>query len=172
MYIRSRNLDSFFIIAAPLFAFAVIALVSEPRYISGEFLLNPRTPQWLVIMAAMLTHSHVMLVFLRSHGNSEVFRRFKFRFLAIPVLLIGAMWINPVFFGIMGFIALYWDEWHSLMQTFGFGRIYDVKLGNNPETGRKLDMGMCFVLGLLPHVLLLTFIPEDDRVNEIGRAHV
>jgi hypothetical protein len=65
----------------------------------------------------------------------------------------------------MSFIALYWDEWHSLMQTFGFGRIYDAKIGNDPRTGRNLDIGMCFVLGLLPHVILLTFIPESIRTQ-------
>ena len=79
------------------------------------------------------------------------------------------MWVSPLFFGMMGFIALYWDEWHSLMQTFGFGRIYDAKLGNDPEVGRKLDIGMCFVLGLLPHVILLTFIPETIRTEGLYR---
>ncbi|MES2526617.1 MAG: hypothetical protein V4598_05995 [Bdellovibrionota bacterium] len=170
MYIRSRNIDSLFIIGAPLLAFLFIAMVSEPRFVSGQFLANPKTSQWMIILVSLMTQSHIMLVFLRSHGNSDVFRRYKFRFIVIPLLIIGAMWLNPVFFGIMGFVALYWDEWHSLMQTFGFGRIYDVKLGNNPETGRKLDMGMCFVLGLLPHILLLTFIPEEIRTSGLEFA--
>lgn len=73
------------------------------------------------------------------------------------------MWASSLIFGIMAFIALYWDEWHSLMQTFGFGRIYDARLGNDVNLGRKLDMGLCFVLGLLPHVVLITAIPLGDR---------
>ncbi|MGZ3809761.1 MAG: hypothetical protein ACXVCE_16885, partial [Bacteriovorax sp.] len=37
------------------------------------------------------------------------------------------------------------------------------RFGNDPLIGRKLDMGMCFVLGLLPHVVLLTFLPDSDK---------
>jgi hypothetical protein len=147
----------------------VIALFCEPRFQSGNFLYNPQTPNWLIISALLLTKSHILLVFLRSHFNKDIYKRFPLRFTIIPLILLLAMWVSPLFFGILGFIALYWDEWHSLMQTFGFGRIYDAKLGNDPEIGRKLDIGMCFVLGLLPHVILLTFIPESIRTEGLYR---
>jgi len=164
-YISSRRYDYLFIIGAPLIAFLFIALTCQPRLQSGEFLYNPKTPIWLIIGSNFLTHSHIMLVFLRSHMNISVFKRFPYRFSLIPLFMLCAMWASPILFGITGFIAVYWDEWHSLMQTFGFGRIYDAKLGNDVNLGRKLDMGLCFVLGLLPHVILLTFIPEEVRTE-------
>lgn len=164
-YISSRRYDYAFIIGAPLIALLFIVLTCEPRLQSGEFLYNPKTPIWLIIGSNFLTHSHIMLVFLRSHGNISVLKRFPYRFSLIPLFMLSAMWASPVLFSVTGFIAVYWDEWHSLMQTFGFGRIYDAKIGNDVNVGRKLDMGLCFVLGLLPHVILLTFIPEDVRTQ-------
>ncbi len=161
------RIDHIFIIGSPIFAFLVIALFCEPRFQSGNFLYNPQTPNWLIISALLLTKSHILLVFLRSHFNQMIYKRFPLRFTLIPFLLLMTMWLSPLSIGVLGFIALYWDEWHSLMQTFGFGRIYDAKLGNDPEIGRKLDIGMCFVLGLLPHVILLTFIPEDIRTEAL-----
>lgn len=163
--ISSKRLDNLLIIGSPLLAFLLIALVCEPRLKSGEFLYNAKTPQWLLLMAGLLTHSHILMVFLRSHMNMEVYKRFPMRFTGIPLIMLAAMWASPFFFGIMGFIAIYWDEWHSLMQTFGFGRIYDAKMGNDLNTGRKLDIGMCFVLGLLPHAIALTFLPDAVRVD-------
>jgi hypothetical protein len=167
--ISSKRADYIFIIGSPILAFLAIALFCEPRFKNGNFLYNPQTPHWLIIAALLLTKSHILLVFLRSHFNKNIYKRFPLRFTIIPILLLMAMWVSPLFLGMMGFIALYWDEWHSLMQTFGFGRIYDAKLGNDPEVGRKLDIGMCFVLGLLPHVILLTFIPETIRTEGLYR---
>lgn len=164
-YIGSKKADNLFIIGTPLIALLTIAVVCEPRMKTGEFLFNPKTPQWLIVFSMIITQSHVMLVFLRSHMNSNVLKRFPYRFGLIPVLLLASMWLSPVVFGFMAFIALYWDEWHSIMQIFGFGRIYDAKIGNDPNVGRKLDMGMCFVLGLLPHVILITCIPEEVRTE-------
>lgn len=164
-FISSRKLDYIFIIGAPVIALLAVVLTCEPRFKSGEFLYNPKTPIWLIIGSNFLTHSHIMLVFLRSHGNFSVLKRFPYRFSLIPLFMLCMMWASPVLLGITGFIAIYWDEWHSLMQTFGFGRIYDAKAGNDVTKGRRLDMGLCFVLGLLPHVILLTFIPENVRTE-------
>ena len=39
-------------------------------------------------------------------------------------------------------LATFWDVYHSALQTFGFARIYDRKLGNDPTVGRRLDFLM------------------------------
>lgn len=165
--LSSRQLFDFIIIGSPILSLMAVAIICEPRFISGDILFNPRTPEWLGYAAMLLTQAHILLIFLRSHGNQDVFRRFPVRFKVIPFLLIFSMWVSPTFFGVMGFVALYWDEWHSIMQTFGFGRIYDAKLGNDPLIGRKLDMGMAFVTGLLPHVILLLSVPESLQVKAL-----
>ncbi len=164
-YLSTGAYNILFIIGAPVIAFTAVALVSYPRAATGEFLFDPQTPQWFIIMAALMTHTHVMLVFVRSHLNTGVFKKFPYRFTLIPLLMLVAMATSSFLVGSLAFLALYWDEWHSLMQTFGFGRIFDARLGNDPSVGRKLDIGICFVLGLLPHMLLLTYLPVKVRVD-------
>ncbi len=157
--------DILFIIGAPVLAFTAITLVSYPRSITGRFLIDPQTPEWFIAFSSVITHTHVMMVFARSHMNQKVFRRFPYRFIAVPILIMGALTGFPLLTGILAVVALYWDEWHTLMQTFGFSRIYDSRLGNDPRVGRGLDIGICFVLGLLPHILLLTYLPDDVRAD-------
>lgn len=159
-YIHSKTSDTIFIIMCPLIALIIVALVCTPR--TTNYVYSDLTPVWFAIAASVLTHAHVLLVFARSHLNAAVFKRYKYRFTIIPLILLAAMCISPIFFVLMGVIGVYWDEWHSLMQTFGFGRIYDGKQGNDPLTGRKLDMGMAFVAGLLPNLVLLTYLPKTQ----------
>ena len=52
--------------------------------------------------------------------------------------------------GVVGVLAVWWDVYHSSLQTFGFGRIYDAKVKNNPTTGRRLDYWMNLFLYLGP----------------------
>lgn len=163
-YINSA-FDLLFIIGAPVIAFTAVSLVSYPRSITGQILFDPQTPEWFIAFSSVITHTHVMMVFARSHANQKVFRRFPIRFILIPILVMIAFSYSPFMAGFMAIVALYWDEWHTLMQTFGFSRIYDSKLGNDPKLGRKLDIGICFVLGLLPHMLLLTYLPENVRTE-------
>lgn len=162
-YIHTKKTDLFFIILCPLLAFLFVLAICEPRAKNGAFLYGTETPYWFAIAATLLTHSHVLLVFTRSHLNKAIFTRFKYRFTLIPLALLISMWVSPILFVAGGILASYWDEWHSIMQTFGFGRIYDARIGNDPVMGRKLDMGMCFVLGFLPHLILLTYLPDSQR---------
>jgi hypothetical protein len=36
-------------------------------------------------------------------------------------------------------LAIWWDVYHSALQTFGLGRIYDSRHGNDPDLGRQAD---------------------------------
>src|SRR5437868_2281860 len=118
-YINSQLTDLLFIVCCPLVAFLSVVLICEPRMKNGAFLYGTETPYWFAIMATLLTHMHVLLVFTRSHMNKEIFMRFKYRFTLVPIIVLLAMWISPFFFAILTAMGLYWDEWHSLMQTFG-----------------------------------------------------
>lgn len=168
-YMNSKSSDLIFIILMPLISFLIVALICEPRSKNGAFLYGKETPYWFAIASTMLTHMHVLLVFTRSHMNKAIFTRFKYRFTLIPLLALGAMWVSPLVFGLLSAIALYWDEWHSLMQTFGFGRIYDAKEGNSSTIGRKRDMVFCFVIGFLPALVLLTYLPKDEPAGEMAK---
>lgn len=159
-YIHSPQTDIPFIILCPVIALVVVFLICAPR--AENYVYSDLTPIWFAIAASILTHAHVLLVFARSHLNMSVFKRYKYRFTLIPILALAILWSSVELYIVVGALALYWDEWHSLMQTFGFGRIYDGKLGNDPLVGRKLDMGMAFVVGLLPNIILLTYLPNSQ----------
>ena len=159
-YIHGSKSDIAFIILCPLIALIIVALICEPRNVN--YVYSDLTPLWFALAASVLTHAHVLLVFTRSHMNMSVFKRYKYRFSLVPLLLLIAMWLSNPLFLVLGFVGVYWDEWHSLMQTFGFGRIYDSKQGNDAVTGRKLDIGMAFVVGLLPNIILLTYLPRSQ----------
>jgi hypothetical protein len=38
-------------------------------------------------------------------------------------------------------VTVLWDVYHSAVQTFGFGRIYDARRGVDPEHGREAPRG-------------------------------
>ncbi|HJT46164.1 MAG TPA: tetratricopeptide repeat protein, partial [Chthoniobacterales bacterium] len=40
-------------------------------------------------------------------------------------------------------IVFAWGVWHGMMQTYGFGRIYDAKMGSFAPVTRRLDFAMC-----------------------------
>jgi hypothetical protein len=75
------------------------------------------------------------------------------------------MAFSPFLFGIVGVVAVWWDVYHSSLQTFGFGRIYDAKLKNSPTAGRRLDYWMNLFMYTGPVLAGTHFI---DHLN-IGR---
>jgi hypothetical protein len=86
-----------------------------------------------------LIHAHLVAVFVRSHGNREIFRLYPVRFTLVPILLWGAIVASPWIAVATVVVATFWDVWHSGAQTFGFARIYDRNAGVPPEMGRRLD---------------------------------
>jgi len=81
---------------------------------------------------------------MRAYGDRLLFERFKYRFVLTP-LLIGA---TCLLFAVrelnaMVLIAYLWGVWHGLMQTYGFLRIYDAKVGSVSKATARLDSAMC-----------------------------
>jgi hypothetical protein len=167
-YLQSPVYDLVGIVFAPLIALFIIIVCCEPRAEHGSYLLPSKTPAWLIASVSVLVFMHVLLVVARSHLNREVFTRFKPRFTFIPLVVFAAMAGWNQLFVFMAVAAVVWDEIHSFMQTFGFGRIYDSRLGNDAFTGRKLDMTLCFVQEYLPHLILLSVLPYRDFLEEVN----
>jgi len=40
-------------------------------------------------------------------------------------------------------VAFVWGVWHGMMQTYGFCRIYDAKVGSFAQLTRRLDFALC-----------------------------
>ncbi|MEE9125886.1 MAG: hypothetical protein V3U11_01990, partial [Planctomycetota bacterium] len=81
---------------------------------------------------------------MRAYGDRALFRRFRTRFLLAPIVLV----VLCVGFALKGshgmlVVAYAWGVWHGWMQTYGFMRIYDAKVGSFAPITARLDFGVC-----------------------------
>ena len=86
--------------------------------------------------------AHLVIVFFRSHGNAEVRARHPVRFWIVPPALLLLLVASTPARTAAAALAVWWDVYHSSLQTFGLGRIFDRKAGNDPEAGRALDLAL------------------------------
>lgn len=84
--------------------------------------------------------AHLFLVFFRSHGNADIRRRHPIRFLVVPPVLFVLFAAWPLARAAGAVLAIWWDVYHSSLQTFGIGRIFDRTAGNDVERGRMMDL--------------------------------
>jgi len=97
-----------------------------------------------LFVAAFGAMGHHLPGMIRAYGDRALFQRFKWRFIFAPIFLVV---VCAIFFlwdlkGIV-LIAFIWGVWHGLMQTYGFCRIYDAKVGSFATLTRRLDFALC-----------------------------
>src|SRR5436853_4642286 len=101
-----------------------------------------------LFVAAFGAMGHHLPGMIRAYGDRALFDRFRGRFILAPVFLLAVcvgfyFWdikTNPVVM-----IVFLWGVWHGMMQTYGFGRIYDAKMGSFAPATRRLDFAACAV---------------------------
>ena len=99
-----------------------------------------------LFVAAFGAMGHHLPGMIRAYGDRALFERFRWRFIIAPIFLLAVcigfyFWeikTNPVVL-----IVFLWGVWHGMMQTYGFGRIYDAKMGSFATVTRRLDIAMC-----------------------------
>jgi tetratricopeptide (TPR) repeat protein len=99
-----------------------------------------------LFVAAFGAMGHHLPGMIRAYGDRALFERFRWRFILAPIFLLAVcvgfyFWdikTNPVVM-----IVFLWGVWHGMMQTYGFGRIYDAKMGSFASLTRRLDFAMC-----------------------------
>jgi hypothetical protein len=143
-YIAGRAYDWFFFILSPLLAALVGWLVSALglerfRIASADGQGVVREIAIVALASAAFTHAHLVIVVFRTHLNREVFRRHPHRFTTIPIALFLASLASRWVFVFASVLSVWWDVYHSSLQTFGLGRIYDQRAGNDPQALRRLD---------------------------------
>ncbi len=142
-YIVSPLYDHVFFIWAPLYFLAIAAFVHFTGLEHSEVTFFGRgyatVKEAMYSFAYILTLAHLSAVFFRSHLNKDIFVQFPLRFIVVPAaLLLGIYFANP-FYYVMVMVIPLMDVYHSSLQTFGFGRLYDMRAGNIPTMGRRLD---------------------------------
>ncbi|MEX0729027.1 MAG: tetratricopeptide repeat protein [Planctomycetaceae bacterium] len=121
-------------------------------------LVNAAMARWSIdqialYVAAFGATGHHLPGMLRAYGDRELFERFRVRFLIAPVFLL-TLCVSFAYWHLRGLvlIGVTWGTWHSLMQVYGFLRIYDGKVKSTDRITANLDFYMClcwFIAGFL-----------------------
>jgi tetratricopeptide (TPR) repeat protein len=106
-----------------------------------------------VFVAAFGAMGHHLPGMIRAYGDRALFERFRWRFIFAPIFLVGTC-TAFYWWDLKGIILVvfFWGVWHGMMQTYGFCRIYDAKMGSFAALSRRLDFATCaiwFAAGVL-----------------------
>ena len=130
-----RGADLSLIIGSPIL---ILAAVTQAQRWWSAAAISSFVMIWAI--------GHHLPGMMRAYGDAALFSRFRVRFIVAPLLLLLASCVS-LYYDLKGIVALaaIWGWWHYLMQTYGFVRIYDAKLGSYAAFSRWLDQGMCVV---------------------------
>jgi hypothetical protein len=170
-YIAGPWYDWVFFLLPPLLSLALGALISGTRFSTRRFWLGDHRVTGAALAIGILTHAHLVAVFFRSHLNPGIFKLHPLRFMLAPLLLYAAMMSSmEVLIGVT-VLVVFWDVYHSGLQTFGLARIYDRNLGNDPAVGRRLDYWLNHLLyagPILGGAAMLVHVEKLDLFEDVG----
>jgi Tfp pilus assembly protein PilF len=97
-----------------------------------------------LFVAAFGAMGHHLPGMIRAYGDRALFERFRWRFIIAPIFLVGTC-VAFYWWDLKGIILIvfFWGVWHGMMQTYGFCRIYDAKMGSFAALTRRLDFATC-----------------------------
>lgn len=132
----------------------LLLLVATPVLILPLLALVRGSVSDTAIAAAVLAFGatgHHLPGLLRAYGDRDLFERFRMRFVFGPVLLflVCFFFYTFRFEGMVAMVTL-WGTWHALAQVYGFGRIYDAKVGAFDARTAQLDKALCIAWFVLP----------------------
>ncbi len=148
-YIAGPIRDTIFLIAAPLVAILVFIPFKASPLLSfplPEGVTSIDDKSLAIAFINVIIFSHLFIVFFRSHLNPKIFKFYKWRFTIVPLALFAAVSFSVWLLAIVAVIGIWWDVYHSSLQTFGIGRIYDARKGNDALMGRRLDWVLNLIL--------------------------
>jgi hypothetical protein len=143
-YIAGPIYDWCCFILAPLFALGLGYLITNyggfDHFLVGQDASGAFKRVAVPALFSMaFTHAHLVIVFFRSHVNQRIFRLYPWRFTVVPIALLIASLASQWVFVVIAVLTVWWDVYHSSLQTFGLGRIYDQRHGNDINLGRRAD---------------------------------
>jgi hypothetical protein len=171
-YIVGPVYDWAFFLAPPLAALALGIAVSGSPLANEPFVWSGQWVTVTTLCLGVLIHAHLVLVLFRSHANRAVLRQHPYRFSLVPGLVLLGMLVSPMVAVCCSVLATFWDVYHSGAQTFGFGRIYDAKRGNDPHAGRRLEFAVHQLLYAGPIVAGATMMDHVEDFMEFEAVRV
>src|SRR5947208_2185478 len=128
--------DLILYVATPLLLVPMFAL-AQTRFSAQDI---------YVFVAAFGAMGHHLPGMIRAYGDRALFERFRWRFIFAPIFLL-AVCTAFTWWQLKGIILVvfFWGVWHGMMQTYGFCRIYDAKMGSFAALTRRLDFATCAI---------------------------
>lgn len=156
-YIVSPRGDAVWFLALPFLATA-IALASQ-RWLSSIA---------VVAFSLWVTTPHHFATWLRAYGNREDRSRWREPLVAGP-LAIGLLTCAGIVWAPMSLllVAWLWDHQHSIMQQYGFARIYDVKARTGGPATSRADLALGWVLYV--NLIVVSPLYSDFWIRELHR---
>lgn len=173
LYIATAWYDWTFFLLPPVLALGLGILISDSSLANDKFELWGEETTWSGLLIGVLIHAHLVSVAFRSHGNPAVFRRYRARFVLVPICLYTAMMSSMWVLVSVSVLATFWDVYHSGLQTFGFARLYDAKQGNAADMGRRLDWWLNHLLyagPILAGVTLMDHVEDFSEFEAVGAS--
>ncbi len=162
--------DALFIYGSPIFALLLVHLALRLPVVNRDVTIGEPTTVMAFFLGS-LTFAHLLPVFIRSHINPTIRRRYRWRLLIVPPLLIAALTVSPAVYIVAGMVAGFWDVYHTAQQNFGFGRIYDARAGLSSTVNRRADRLMAHAMYLGPIIAgpsLADHLSEFDSLEDVG----
>jgi len=169
-YIVGPLYDGLFFVFSPLLALALGVGISGTAFAVSPVDVAGLHIAWSDLLISAFISAHLVIVFVRSHVNRHVFRQFPLRFTLVPVLLFAATRSSLFLMALIAVVGVWWDVYHSSLQTFGLGRIYDAKRGNGPQVGRSLDYYLNLLLYLGPILAGATLMEHMEEFSAFDRV--
>ncbi len=175
-YIHSPFYDWFWFVLSPLWAIGFGWLMTRSLF-QGEFSIFSASSTVAFFFYLSLTQAHLMITVFRTHLNNQVLQRFFWRLTIVPMVVWFAAVNSTWAFALLFALTVVWDVYHSSMQVFGFGRIYDRKAGNNPADGRTADYLLCVLMYtgpvlagalLMDHLLMMEHFSDLQDIDLFG----
>ena len=134
LWILSSWRDLILYVATPLLLVPIFA-IAQARWSAQDI---------YVFVAAFGAMGHHLPGMIRAYGDRALYDRFRWRFIIAPIFLIGTC-VSFYWWDLKGIILVvfFWGIWHGMMQTYGFCRIYDAKMGSFAALTRRLDFATC-----------------------------
>ncbi len=126
--------DLLFFVGTPLLLLP-LAAAAQTRWTAQDIYL---------FVGAFGAMGHHLPGMIRAYGDRALFARFRMRFVLAPVVLL-AVCIFCTIYGLKALevVAFTWGIWHGMMQTYGFCRIYDVKVAAGAAGRARADFYFC-----------------------------
>jgi Tfp pilus assembly protein PilF len=136
LWILNSWRDLILYVGTPLLLIPLFAL-AETRWSAQDI---------YIFVGAFGAVGHHLPGMIRAYGDRALFERFRWRFIFAPVFLL-VVCVAFTWWDMQGLalIVFFWGVWHGMMQTYGFCRIYDAKMGSFAALTRRLDFATCAI---------------------------